>query len=344
MRFRAVILVALFSLLLCPSIRAEKKAYLVCIGEYAEGTGWGAISADNDLKLLKETLSDEFIVESISDSEATYHGVVSFLKDIADKVSPGDIVLIHFSSHGQQMLTLSDVSEPDGLDEAIIPYDANKNYSSSYHGEHHLRDDEINAIFDQIRHSIGGGGLLFVLFDACHSDSLYKGKDDSTVNGQILRGTGEVFGPETSNAIIDSLKESKYAQEPFNVNKEPGFSDVVYVSACQASGKNVETVKDGIGYGSLSYAFAEAYKNEGGLNDNLTDLLSSIRDQMKSLHPFQDPVFHSSLPIVLKEIQVCDTDAEQHPHVLRKVLLGVIILSIIALLALCIARTIKIHR
>ena len=90
--------------------------------------------------------------------------------------------------------------------------------------------------------------------------------------------------------------------------------------------------------------FAEAYKNEGGLNDNLSDLLSSIRHQMKSLHPFQDPVFHSSLPIVLEENPVCGTDTDRHPHVIRKVLLGFIILSIIALLALCIARTIRKHR
>jgi hypothetical protein len=344
MRFRGVILVILSSLLLCLPIRAEKRAYLVCIGEYAKGTDWGPISAANDLELLQETLSDEFVIESISDGEATYDGVVSFLRGIADEISPGDIVLVHFSSHGQQMFTLSDVSEPDGLDEAIIPYDANKYYSSSYHGEHHLRDDEIDAIFNQIRHSIGENGLLFVLFDACHSDSLYKGKDDSTVNGQILRGTGEIFGPETSDAIIDSLKEIKYAQEPFNVNKEPGFCDVVYVSACQASGKNVETVVDGIGYGSLSYAFAEAYKNEGGLNENLPDLLSSIRDQMKNLHPFQDPVFHSSLPIVLNEITGSGTEADRHPHVLRRVILGAIIISIIALIALCIARTIRKHR
>lgn len=343
MRFRVVILVIL-SLLLCLTTRAEKKAYLVCISEYAEGTDWGAISADNDLMLLKETLSDEFVVKSISNSEATYNGVVSFLKGIADEVSPGDIVLIHFSSHGQQMLTLSDESEPDGLDEAIIPYDASKYYSPSYQGEHHLRDDEIEVTFNQIRHSIGDNGLLFVLFDACHSDSLYKGDDDNMVNGQILRGTGEVFGPETSDAIIDSLKEIKYAQEPFHVNKDSGLCDVVYVSACQASGKNIETMVDGVGYGSLSFAFAEAYKNEGGLNDNLPDLLSAIRDQMKSIHPFQDPVFHSSLPIVLKDSQVINADKHHHSHVFRKALLGVIILSIIALLALCIARTIKKHR
>ena len=106
----------------------------------------------------------------------------------------------------------------------------------------------------------------------------------------------------------------------------------------------METVVDGVGYGSLSYAFAEAYKNEGGLNDNLPALLSSIRDQMKIIHPFQDPVFHSSLPIVLKDSQDINVDKVHHSYVFRKALLGVILLSIIALIALCIARTIKNHR
>ena len=342
---RSLLLGILSTFLVCFPSYAEKRAYLICIGEYAEGTEWGKISADNDLKLLKNALSDEFSVATISNSEATYRNVVSFLNGIADNAQPGDTIVIHFSCHGQQMFTINDNTEPDGLDEAIITYDANKYYTPAYHGEHHLRDDEIDIIFDRIRHTLGDNGFLFVLFDACHSDTLYKGKNGSIVNGQILRGTGEIFGPETTQDIIDSLRRIKYAQEPFHINKDTGTCNVVYVSACQASSKNAETVVDGIGYGSLSFAFVQAYKSESGIKkDNLNELLSSIRDNMYIIHSSQVPTFHSSLPIDLRLVTKTGVTTNQHQHILRKTLLSIIIFFIIIICTTCIARIMKKNR
>ena len=345
MKTRSLILGVLSTFLVCFPSFAEKRAYLICIGEYAKGTEWGKISADNDLQLLKNVLSDEFTVATISNSEATYHNVVTFLNGIANNADPGDTIVIHFSCHGQQMITVNDKTEPDGLDEAIITYDANKYYTSAYHGEHHLRDDEIDKIFDRIRRKLGDKGFLFVLFDACHSDTLYKGQNGSKVNGQILRGTGEIFGPETTKVVIDSLRKIKYAQEPFHINKDTGTCNVVYVSACQAASKNAETVVGGIGYGSLSFAFVQAYKSECGIKkDNLNELLSSIRDNMYIIHGSQVPTFHSSLPIKLRPVTKTNITTNQRQHILRKALLSFLILFIITICATCIARIMRNNR
>ncbi len=297
-RSRIIILACLF-LFFAISGKAEKKAFLVCIGEYAEDTGWEKISAINDLHLMETTLTPGFYIESISNQEATHKGVTSFLNGIVHKVSQRDTVLILFSCHGQQMLTVNDKNEPDGLDEAIIPYDARQMYSEHYRGENHLRDDDIADVLYQIRYAIGDTGLLLVLFDACHSDSMYKG------GKRKVRGSSDIFGPPLGPSIADSLKKIKYAQDTVSIGNFPGASEAVYVSACRATQRNKEVIINEVGYGSLTYAFATAYKTYGGLMD-ISSTLSFIQDWMRK--NAQQPVFHTSFPVDIMTANSSDSN------------------------------------
>lgn len=331
MRTRIPILIVLSFLVASFSASAEKKAFLVCISEYADGTGWNRISADNDLILLKQSLSSDFEIESIANKDATHANVVSLLNGITTKVSAKDTVLILFSCHGQQMLTVNDLSEPDGLDEAIITYDANKDYSDQYHGENHLRDDDLEVILNQIRTVLGNDGLLMVLFDACHSDSMYRGK-------KSVRGSADIFGPVVDKAILDSLKRIRYAQDNASLSDDPGLSKAVYLSACRASQRNKEVVINGQRYGSLSYAFASAYDNHQGITD-LPAVLSDVQAWMKQYA--QEPVIHSSYPVTLDNNNELDGPQEENTCSSKMILLFVAAVAIISTLILCLIRLIK---
>lgn len=313
--------------------KAEKKAFLVCIGEYEESTGWEKISAINDLNLMKAILAPDFCIESISNQAATHDGLTEFLTGIANKVSLQDTVLILFSCHGQQMLVINDKNEPDGLDEAIIPYDAGQVYSENYHGENHLRDDEIAIVLEDIRCSIGENGLLFVLFDACHSDSMYKG------GKRKVRGSSDIFGPPIEPSFADSLKRIKYAQDTVSIGHFPGASEAVYVSACRASQRNKEVIINDMGYGSLTYAFATAYKTFGGLMD-ISCTLSFIQDWM--MKNAQQPVFHTSFLLDTMNAKPSVSDKKNGVPFYRtipRIIVSIIVLVLI--LVLCLVRKIK---
>ena len=328
MNKRHFIFACLFLFSFISLARAEKRAFLVCVGEYAEGTGWNKISAINDRELIKDNLSPSFIIESISNQDATRSGMMSFLNSIANIVSQHDTVLLLFSCHGQQMLAVNDKNEPDGLDEAIIPYDAYQEYSESYHGENHLRDDDIAIILRDIRNALGEDGLLLVLFDACHSDSMYKGGKSK----RVIRGSSDIFGPAIDSTIADSLKRIKYAQDTVSIGHLPGASEAIYISACRASQRNKEVIIDGVGYGSLSYAFMTSYMKYDGLKD-ISATLSYLQDWMKK--NAQQPAIHSSFKLDLSSTTASDSDLGNNSGIPNGALVIICVLAFILILCIC---------
>jgi len=67
---------------------------------------------------------------SLQDLKATKAAILKELDVLAAKAKKGDIVVIHFSCHGQQIRDQKTVAEgkneEDGYDEAVISYDVQK--------------------------------------------------------------------------------------------------------------------------------------------------------------------------------------------------------------------------
>lgn len=282
--------VILLGLLLAVPMTAQKKAILIGVSDYPEGNGWCKLNAHNDVTLLGVILSPEWDVTILEDREATHNGIVSILNKAAKSTSQGDTVLIHFSGHGQQMLPIDadSLHDPDMLDEAIIPYDAKKDWSPDYTGQNHLRDNEFGCLIDTIRNKAGVGGLVIVLLDACHSDSMPRipGALAGTTEG--YRGTSDIFGKDVTDEAIKNRFKRDTSKIEINNN-----ASVVYLSACQANSRNAEiTSPDGEGYGSLSYAVAGALK-DGGVKD-INAFLDRVVTAMDTLVPYQTPGIRAS--------------------------------------------------
>jgi hypothetical protein len=78
-----------------------------------------------------------------------------------------------FSSHGTQMHDASG-DEPDGMDEAFVPYDiAEKN--GQWDPAHIISDDELHDLFAALPNNV----LLEVYLDTCHSGSGLRGAEFS---------------------------------------------------------------------------------------------------------------------------------------------------------------------
>ena len=122
-------LVFFTSLALFSSGHPDKYALCITVGNYQSVSRniWDKTSANNDWELIKKILplkgfSNEKIY-LLKDSDATKLKIESGLDNLKEKVSTGDNVLIYVSALGE-LLVDDNGDEADGLDEAIVPYNA----------------------------------------------------------------------------------------------------------------------------------------------------------------------------------------------------------------------------
>ena len=262
----------IFTALSLNSLQAQtQRALIVGIGIYPEERGWGKIHGDNDIPMIREALAGRgFYLQNIMElrnEQATKKSIVNSLNALKSRSQQGDNVFIHFSCHGQQVVDL-DGDEEDGYDEAIIPYDANKDYKKGvYEGENHLIDDELNRYLTSIRKKIGQSGTLLVVIDACHSGGGTRGEsaqDDSL----IIRGTDQPFLLEGKKLKFNNLKQKL------------GW---VVISASQSYQNNYEYRFESTYFGSLSYAvkLAMGELKSGESYSDFFSLIQIKREQMK---------------------------------------------------------------
>lgn len=255
LKYIFAVLFLLLASLHSPAQQSNHRALLVGVANYPEASGWRTIHSDNDVDLFERVLSRTFCIRTLVDNQATYKNITRELARLGQETKSGDTVLILFSCHGQQMM-FSD--EPDSLDEALIPYDAERTYCDNYKGERHLRDDKLAKSVLDIQKKAGDEGFVIVLLDACHSGESFRNADSSC---QYVRGVYDVFGP--SGVSIKPIK--KDLNEYVQIKEIDGVSDVIYMAACKSDQLNneIEDTNSDRWYGSLAYSFSKVYQRQG---------------------------------------------------------------------------------
>lgn len=226
----------------------NKRALLVGISDYQcinKYGGWNNIHGKNDVDLLSTTLKDSGVsVSCLSDKEATKSGITKALNKLVLQCKTGDIVYLHFSTHGQPFEDMSG-DEEDGWDESIVPVDAPIEFTKGkYEGENHLIDDELNEYCTKIRKAIGANGTLYVVIDACHA-----GKASMGIEEEVIRGTKAGFTCSGKYYRPQKLEKGNY----YNIPTSPSLGKVVFIEACRSYQVNKEIVEGGKYYGALSY-------------------------------------------------------------------------------------------
>ena len=231
----------------------SKRAFMVGISDYtsnqhlADGKGWNDIHGENDVNLLVPTLKKQgFTVQKLCNREATANNIRKSLTSFSEKCKSGDIVYLHFSCHGQPFEDY-DGDESDGWDEALVPFDALKEYQQGkYSGENHITDDELNTYLKTIRNRVGPKGFIYVVIDACHAGSSYRGDEDE--DSVVIRGTDKGFSKSNKQYAPRIDKRGK-----IKVEKSANMANICILEACRSYQVNSEIRADGKNYGSLSY-------------------------------------------------------------------------------------------
>lgn len=264
------VLIIFFECLICS---ATNRALIVGIGEYdTDKTGWEKLHGDKDLDLLSETLItvgfDKDNIYTLKNEQATKRGILAALKYLAEVTRPGDVLMFHFSGHGQPVKDLNG-DETNGNDESIVPYDAfktpkYKNGEKYYQGENHIIDDELFPIFNEIKKKVGKAGYFLVTIDACYS----RGIEMDAFGNLTPEEQARVSGVRGTDHILKVDERS-----PLNkVEKPGGYSKIgrmTVISACREDEQNFEykVPESKEEYGSLSYTLYKLLRKGKSFSD-----------------------------------------------------------------------------
>ncbi|MBR6017963.1 MAG: caspase family protein [Paludibacteraceae bacterium] len=271
---RLVILGLLMTLVLGMQA-ATKRALVIGIGPYPASSGWARINGDKDIpvveKLLQANGFQQKNIYTLCNEQATFSAICNQMEKIISIAQPGDFLYIQFSGHGQQ-ITDRNGDEPDGYDEAWVPYDAPMQYTKGvYEGERHITDDRLNGWLHRMRKRVGESGKIIVVADACHSGDGTRGPaEEEAAQHLVIRGTSDKF-------IIPGASQQAQRQS-FPI-------EWISISACKPYQCNYEYN----GMGSLTYALYQERERLSTLTGK--QLHQSIRQSIQRVIPqTQTPV------------------------------------------------------
>jgi len=268
--------------ILYTNTHAEKRALIVAIGNYEKANDqWQNISSLNDIPLIMSILRQNKFTDTVvlRDRQATKSNIIAAANQLLSRSQPGDIVIFHFSTHGQQIDALKG-DEVVGKDEAIVAWGAPAVAYGKYHGEKHLCHNEIKTIRNKFLNKLGREGELLFFFDACYSGGLTRGIGKIRGGHQSIKARNwEQFNSNKldKNDTLDDLKSNKAA--------------FVAISACRSDEKNAEDIWHNCG--SLSYAITKAFINAKP-NETYESLFASINNAIYDVNKFQHPVIEGS--------------------------------------------------
>lgn len=198
----------------------RKLALLVGVGKYYQlkpGPGqkpWPELHVAQELEAYRRVLIQDYgfadtDVVVLSDEQATRGSIERvFSEHLIRQAKPGDIVLFHFSGHGQHLPDLPPrQDEPDGLDESLVTYDA-LDQSVKEGSTNNIRDDDLGDWLEELasrmRPSPGVPvkGNITVTLDACFSGSATRG---------VLIPRGRSWDAVTNGAV--QIPQSTYSSE-----------------------------------------------------------------------------------------------------------------------------------
>ncbi|MFC5413166.1 caspase family protein [Larkinella bovis] len=278
-----------------PLAAQTKRALIIAIGTYPTENGWPAIHAINDVAYIRQALNFQgFTNEHITvlqDSAATKQAVVSAIQTLTERSEKGDKIVIHISSHGQQITDDSN-EELDAYDETIVCYRAPsrlKDENDPYDGREHLTDDELDELITSLRIKLGPSGDILLTADSCHSGTISRGQRSESRQGRVRGGKPLDLRRNRVPQKRPLQTESHLFDNSPSIIDRLNLSPYVVIAAAKDYEENKEYVlPSGAAVGSLSYAL---YKTLRTVQQHETYrlLFNRITTEMKQMMLSQSP-------------------------------------------------------
>jgi hypothetical protein len=264
----------------------SKRAICVGINKFANYPQFALNGCVNDAKdmakICKDLLgfkSDEVTV--ITDAQATKANLIAQLQTAVKDAKAGKIgyLLFSFSSHGTQMADKSG-DEPDGMDEAFVPFDIAQK-GNTWDPTRIVSDDELHDLFQQLPENI----LLEVYLDTCHSGSGLRGAEFSLNAPRprfIAPPSGELQGPvkqhKVRGFVID--RPQLAAKGTADAKEVSSGQHHILWTGCKADQTSADAYFNGRYNGAFTYYFIKVMTAS---NNQLsrTAVIQKVREALK---------------------------------------------------------------
>jgi hypothetical protein len=179
--FLCGILLTAFSPLEAWSEAPKRHALLIGINEYGGGRISSLKGCHNDVRLVRELLTNRFEFASddirvLLDGQATHTEIIREIAALTERVEQGDIVYIHFSGHGSRT---PDASDNNRLRPTLIPYGARSTTDQANSLDNYdILSDRLKVTVARISEITDN--IVFVS-DSCHSGTITRGTNDPDV-------------------------------------------------------------------------------------------------------------------------------------------------------------------
>ena len=196
-----------------PPLPRGDRALLVGINRYAEPSFTELKGAVRDALNARRLLEDHLGFESgeivvLTDEAATREGILAGIEGwLSAGTRPGARAVLYFAGHGYYRPD-DDGDEPDGFDEALVPYDARlvSNAEQPLQVENLILDDEIGDLLARI-----DDRKVHVIVDSCHSGTMTRSLTPAAADPRFVRTIGLGSGPGGVRAMTKSPAFSRGA-------------------------------------------------------------------------------------------------------------------------------------
>lgn len=253
---------------------ATLRALLIGIDEYKAPDVPDLRGCENDVELMRATLLDKFNVlpenvKMLKNEQATRQGIIgAFQTHLIEKTQPGDIVILHYSGHGSQMVD-SSKDEIDGYDESLVPHD------SRTEGVFDISDDEISGLLNQLTEKTRN---VTFIFDSCHSGSASRG--GNTI--RMIKADTRQLPPAEPFAL--STRGTGEGETDFRQND----SDYVLISGCRATELSNEAMFAGRRHGVMTWFLVQALRAANN-HSTYKSVMDEVRAEATARYASQHP-------------------------------------------------------
>jgi hypothetical protein len=270
-----IILTLLLGLLTLPVLAvAGKHGLLIGISDYRTSGLADLAGTQNDLKVMETILrdarygfADNLIV--LRNQEATHTGIRRAFAELADRVTSGDLVYIHYSGHGSYTENFNnDDGQGERYDQTWVSWGSRSKMAADV-DRYDVLDDELNEWLGIIISKIGHKGQLILVSDSCHSASMYRSPN-----------------PPVSRAVRADDRRHPLGEKLFTIND---LRDGIMIGAARDTETAAEfTAPDGNRYGLFTWYWARALK-QADPNDSWENMFLTVQQKVNIQRPSQLP-------------------------------------------------------
>ncbi len=230
--------------------------------------------------LINQMNVPEGQIKVLRDGGATRGGIIesfqTFLVSNPD-IPKGSQLLFHYSGHGSQMRNATG-TEPDGLDETIVPHD------SRIEGVFDIPDKTLAGLIDRL--AVAKGDNITVILDSCHSGS---GTRELRVEGATPTRRAPLDDRLPPSGLDADLRAGAAARGGSRSGWAMTRPNHVLLAGCLDREESHEyNTPEGIRHGALTF-FALEYLRQISRQATYSDLHAYVKRRVKGLYPNQTP-------------------------------------------------------